>query len=186
MPVTLVTAPAEYPVSLQEAKDHLRVTVSDDDMMIYTLIKAAVDQVEEYTRRKLITQTWDFFIDSFMTNIYLPYGNLQSVTSVKYYDVNDSLQTLATTIYIVDTDSYKGKVTRVTDQSWPSIYDRPNPIEIRFVCGYGGASAVPESFKSAIKIKLEMLYGNLFPNEYEQLKNTYEALLSPYRIYEFC
>jgi len=180
MPRSLVTAGAN-PISLKEAKDHLRVNTNDDDLMIKNLITAATTQAENYTWRGLTTQTWDIFHDTF-SDYEIPFGQLQSVTTVKYYDSDDSLQTLASTVYDVDTNTDPGRITLAYGQSWPSVYNKPNAIEIRIICGY---AAAPEAIKSAVKINVEMLYGNLFDNEHLQLKRTYESLLSPYRLVSF-
>jgi len=186
MSQTLVTAPTAKPVTLSEVKKHLRVTASDDDKLINSLITAATELAEIYTWRRFITQTWDYFLNDFDYVNTLPYGKLQSVTSVKYYDSSNAQQTIANTVYDVVTDSDPGRVNLAYSQTWPYVYDRENAVEIRFVCGYGAASAVPEPIKSAIKIKIELLYGNLFPNERDQLEMTYESLLTPYRIMTFC
>jgi uncharacterized phiE125 gp8 family phage protein len=162
------------------------VTANDDDQLINKLIDAATLQAEIYTWRRFVTQTWDYFIDDFSDKNTIPYGELQSITSVKYYDSTNSQQTLSTSVYDTVTDSDPGVVNLSYSQTWPFVYDRQNAVEIRFVCGYGASSAVPESIKSAIKIKLELLYGNLFMNEREQLESTFKSLLDPYRIVEFC
>ena len=185
MEKTLVTAPTSKPISLSEAKLHLRVTENDDDKLINSLIAGATEQVEDYLWRKLVTQTWDVFYDCFEYTNDLPFGTLQSVALVKYYDTNDSLQTLATSVYQVNTDANTGQFVLVSNQTWPSIYSRVNPIEVRIICGYGAASAVPDSIKSAIKIKVELMYGNLFENERSQLMTAYESLLNQYRMRRF-
>ena len=58
MPSVLVTAPTEEPVSLAEAKLHLRVDYTNDDVLIGALITAARQHAENDTRRALVTQTW--------------------------------------------------------------------------------------------------------------------------------
>lgn len=180
MPTSLVTA-GTLPVSLTEAKNHLRVTGNDDDVLIDNLITSATTSAENDTWRRFTTQTYDVFYDNF-ANVEIPYGQLQSVTSVKYYDTDNVQQTLSSAVYDVDIVHDPGRVTLAYGQSWPSVYDRPNAIEIRFVCGY---STVPEDIKTAIKFKIEMLYGNLFDKEYDILDNAYTNLLTPYEIESF-
>ncbi len=65
MPSVLVTAPIEEPVSLAEAKLHLRVDYSNDDLLIAALITAARQHAENDTRRALVTQTWRQVLDQF-------------------------------------------------------------------------------------------------------------------------
>lgn len=58
MPLQLVTPPAGEPVSLAEAKQHLRVDGGDDDLLIGSLITAARQAAETKTGRQLITARW--------------------------------------------------------------------------------------------------------------------------------
>lgn len=57
----LVTAPTEAPVTLDEAKDHLRVTHSNEDALILGLIAAATGQLDGWRGqlgRAIMPQTW--------------------------------------------------------------------------------------------------------------------------------
>jgi hypothetical protein len=65
MPIQVTSAPAVEPVSLAEAKAHLRVDVSDDDALITALIIAARQHAETITRRALVTQSWKGVFDQF-------------------------------------------------------------------------------------------------------------------------
>lgn len=65
MPVRLITAPALEPVTLQEAKNQLRLETADDDVLVAALVKAARERVEEDTSRGLVTQTWELVQNSF-------------------------------------------------------------------------------------------------------------------------
>jgi len=61
----LITPPALEPISLADAKTHLRVDLTEDDTLISALISATRDYVERYCRRGLLTQTWLLAIDHF-------------------------------------------------------------------------------------------------------------------------
>ena len=63
MPSILTTPPLAEPLALADAKAHLRVTSSDEDAMISTLIIAARRHVEQATGLALITQGWSVFLD---------------------------------------------------------------------------------------------------------------------------
>lgn len=65
MPSVLLTAPAAEPVSVAEAKLHLRVDGTADDVLIGALITAARQHAENDTRRALVTQTWMTVLDRF-------------------------------------------------------------------------------------------------------------------------
>lgn len=61
----LVTAPAlSSPVTLDEAKNHLRVNVADDDALIQSHLEAATERVELETGRQLLTARRELWLDS--------------------------------------------------------------------------------------------------------------------------
>ena len=65
MAVKLVTPPSVEPVSLAEAKAHLRVDVADDDLLIANLITAARMQAENLCRRVFVTQQFALYLYAF-------------------------------------------------------------------------------------------------------------------------
>jgi uncharacterized phiE125 gp8 family phage protein len=127
------------------------------------IIKSARRKVEDDTRRQLLTATWDAFLDEWPDKDYieLPYGNLQSVTSVKYKDTDGTETTMTvTTEYLVETNGDKrGRIVLPYGCSWPSGSLYPsNPISIRFVCGWTSAASIPEDIIAAVLFKGEKEY----------------------------
>lgn len=152
-----VVRPILEPVSLAELKLHLRIDHSDEDELLKALLLTARERVEDFTARALLSQTWDICLNDWPDEdfIELPYGNLQSVTSVKYKDSDGTETTLVvTTDYLVETNKEnRGRIVLPYGESWPSDTLYPsNPITIRFVCGWTKASDVPYSIKAAIKL----------------------------------
>lgn len=149
MALKLITAPAAEPVTIPEAKDHLRVDGSSDDVYIASLITLARKVVEQESLHCLITQTWDLFLNAFpgSSQIMLPLPPLQSVISVNYTPDGGSETEFAVANYIVDTNSNPGRIYLKTTTgggtgSWPSNVLVPiNGVRIRFVCGFGAATA---------------------------------------------
>ncbi len=189
----LVTAPSVEPLTLTEAKLYLRVDQSTEDNLISGMVVAARQWVETYTRRALVTQTWDFRYEAFMDTrqpLILPKAPLQSVTSITYLDEDGVSQTLASSNYSVRTLSGatagRGYIELNDDVSLPSLYtDALAPVTVRAVCGYGAAAAVPDGIKMAIYLML----GDLYEQRQETMmsvssktKTTIERLLGPYRL----
>jgi uncharacterized phiE125 gp8 family phage protein len=159
MGLTLKVAPAAEPVTLAEAKLHCKVDGTEDDALITALIVAARQQAEHRTGRALITQQWEQTLDSFPEDsVDLPKPNLVSVQSVTYLDADGVRQTLAGTEYQVVTDELVGRLLPAYGKSWPSCRVQPGSVAINYTCGYGNASAVPESIKSWIKMAVGTLY----------------------------
>lgn len=190
MGLTLVTAPASEPLTTAEAKSHLRVDITDDDTLIDAYVKAARQYVEEDMGRALITQTWDYTLDEFPADgsaIQIPRPPLQSVTSVTYVDSAGATQTLSSANYIVNTGKRNGEITLAYGQTWPATREQANAVTIRFVAGYGAASAVPETIKTAVRLTLGDLYGNRegsIVGATHIVNPAVAALLGPYRLVE--
>jgi len=188
---SLYEAPSEEPITLAEAKMHLAIdtspaTAHPDDDLVESMIKAARRWCENFQNRAYITQTLDLYLDRFpsKSEIRLPKPPLQSVTSLQYKDTAGTLQTFDSAYYIVDTVSEPGRIVLAYGQSWPSTYDEIQAVQIRFVCGYGLAAAVPEDIKHAILLKIADLYehrgdGVADPN----INTAIESLLWPERIF---
>lgn len=156
-------APATEPLSLADAKLHLRVVSDDDDDLITALIQGAREYVETFLRRQLVTATWAMTLDEFPDSdgdITLPLPPLASVTSIAYVDGDGDDQTLDSANYTVHTNCEPGKITLAYGESWPSTRDQPDAVTVTFVAGYGAAAAVPAGIVAAIKLVLGDLYEN--------------------------
>lgn len=155
------SAPASEPVSLAEVKSFLRLTGSDEDSILELLVKASREYAEVFTGRQCITSTWDYSIDEICgTEILLPRSPLQSITSFKYYDTANALQTLSVTEYVVDNSQCPPKITEADGYYWPTTMDRANAVVIRGVYGYTAASLVPASLRLAILQLVAHFYEN--------------------------
>ncbi len=74
MPVQLITAPTSEPVSLLEAKSHLRLEHGLDDLYVASLIASAREYTEQVCWRGLVTQTWELVLESFAGSDTLELG----------------------------------------------------------------------------------------------------------------
>ncbi len=181
-PLTLVTAPSGLVVPLTEAKLNLRVDsdLTVEDGLIRSKILAAQKFCENEfgARRQFLSATYEVSLRSWWgCPIQLPSPPLRSVTSIKYYDADDVLTTLATSYYEVKTPiRQRGTVELAADQTWPAFNSsRRLPITIRFVAGYGTAADVPETIKEAIHLVVGWLYQNREPTALEM--SAVESLL---------
>lgn len=152
---TLTTPPAIEPFTVGQAKAQIRSVQDQEDDLIRSYIRAATQAAENWLGRGLLTQTWTLAISDFLDIIPLPMAApLQSVTSVKYYDVDGNQQMLSATIYTVDTTSRPGRVALAANQTWPAIQSlrKVNRIEIAYVVGYTTSEAIPEDIKQGMRL----------------------------------
>lgn len=157
----VAVAPAEEPITLTEAKLHLRVTGTAEDTLITSLIQAARERCEDVTMRSLVTRTYDAYLDCWPEcgSVMLPYPPAASIVSVKYTDSTGTQGTMDSLDYYLAVA--RGQLVLGYGKSWPTAVLQPKEaIVIRYTAGYGAASAVPAWAKHAMKLLIGHWYMN--------------------------
>jgi len=143
MTASIVTRPAVPLMTLADAKEHLRITGTDEDGYVGGLVsdvEGYLDAEHGVLGRAFITQTWDEAIDGFPeSRIDLPFAPVQSITSITYYDTANAAQTLAASNYSLVSANDQAFIQKASAGTWPETYDRPDAVTVRYVCGYGDA-----------------------------------------------
>ena len=156
----VITPASTYPVSLTEAKLHLKVDITTDDTLITNLIVAATQVSEEYTNRFFIDTVVNQTCSDFKELSELFKSKVSAVTYVKYYDSDNAQQVWASSNYVVNKEYEPCQINLVVDGSFPNIADRIDAVECRYTVGYGTASDVPDVIKQAILLTLGNWYEN--------------------------
>ena len=185
----LVTAPVDEPVSLAEARLHLRVDGTAEDTHISDCIAAARRWCESQCRRAFVTQTWRYWLDGFPNGaacttafidptrayayddpraILLPINPVASITNVKYVDTAGVLQTLvADTDYEADLVDDPARVLPAYGKDWPAARTKVNAVQVQFVAGVAAASVDPRAKQGVL-----FLVGHFFENREAVLTGT--------------
>lgn len=183
MSLSQVTPPIGEPLTLDEVKAHLRVSTPDDDLYITSLIPVVRMRCEAATRRTLLTQTWDVFLDTWPIwdgyhggridpspvhlpaggFVYLPKAPLQTVSFVQFTALDGSTQTWDPSNYLVDAPKgdrcARGRLSLGWVKIWPITRPTANAIQIRIVTGYGDAEAsVPAILRQGMLLDAGTLY----------------------------
>jgi uncharacterized phiE125 gp8 family phage protein len=166
--LTRQTSPAVEPVTVAEAKAHLRVDVSDDDTYIGTLITAAREWCEQYLDRTLVNTQWVMRFDSFppdgTQDIELPrppmsLAGTTTAVSLTFTSETGGTQAYSTASFRVDRNSTPGAVKTLYGQTWPPHLMDDNAVSVTWWAGYGSAgSSVPAAVRHAILMVVGILY----------------------------
>lgn len=151
---TITTPAAAEPVSLAEAKAHVRVDHSDDDTLLGVVIAAARAHIEKYCGQRFAGQTLTAKCDDFADFARLEDGPINSITSVVYLDENGDSQTLSTDVYELRVDGIEAAIVLKYNQTWPVIR---LGSQITVVMAAGHASA-PADVKAAMLLLIGHLY----------------------------
>lgn len=132
----------------------LTATTVEDDLL-NAIITASRELVEDMTSRALLTQTWDYCLDSFPGKDYikLPFGNLQSVTSVKYTDSDGTETNLTKTLTaFAASDVTPATKTKVTSAAHG--FDDGDTVIIFGTTSYDGAWVVSNAGTNTFDITM--------------------------------
>ena len=162
------TQPAVEPVTLAEAKAHLRVDTADDDTYITGLVRAAREWVEQYLDRTLVHTQWVMRFDKFppdgTLDIELPRppmvaSGTATAVALTYTYENGDTATYSTASFRVDRASTPGAVKTNYGQTWPPHRQDDNAISVTWWAGYGpSGSDVPQGVKNAMLLYVHELY----------------------------
>lgn len=181
MRLKLKTAPAVEPITLDEAKLHLKVDGADDNALISALITTARQLAERETGRAFITQTWEMYMDAAPLEIEIPKPPLQATgLSIRVVDDLGAETVVSDTLYDVDaSENSLGRVRLKSSCSWPYHRGFASFI-VEFKGGYGdAATAVPEALKQGVLQLVAHLYEN---RGAEEIPKGIKALFWPFKI----
>lgn len=188
MATTLLSGPTVEPVSLAEAKLHLRVDTNAEDTLIQSLIMASRLHIEAALDLALITQTWREHRDAWPRSrtINLQLRPVQSVTAVRILTDDDEGHSLDPDVFILDGAANPARLVWRGTGIAPAPNIAANGIEIDFVAGYGDKpSDVPQPIRQALLLLTAHWYENREPVEIGAaatvIPGTISELLSPYR-----
>ena len=196
MALFATSSPAFAALDLATAKEHLAVLHSDHDTMITNLVAYATDTISneasiaitQHNRRLTLRQFPPY-------KIVLPRPPVQSITSVKYFDSTNTLQTWATDQWTSDlyADSpwvpskLPTEICPVFGVVWPQVYERLDAVQVDYVVGYKAAADIPGRLLQAIKLVVGDYYEHREETVMGQAPQTLGAvmrLITDYRVHD--
>lgn len=190
MSAALLAPPALEPVSLAEAKAHLRLPPEPgvEDDLIGALIAAARLHVERATKLMLITQSWRLYLDAWPEGgvLTLRLNPLIAVDAVTVYGRDGSPETLPAAAYTVDAASRPARIALAAPGGFAPGRTM-NGIEIDVSAGFGPSSLdVPQPLRLAVVMLATRWYeardGGFIDNVPGDIADAFEALIAPFRV----
>jgi uncharacterized phiE125 gp8 family phage protein len=160
MPLVLTSGPAAEPVTVAEAKAHLRVDGSAEDALIASLILTSRLHIETAMGLALITQGWRLELDAWppARAVEVPIRPLQTVGEIRVLDRDGAATVVPAASYLVVTSSTPPRIVPV-DTGWPAPGRPAAAIEIDVTAGFGSAPGdVPAPIRQALLLLLAHWY----------------------------
>ena len=181
-------APDALPLSLEEAKEHCRISGPDHDATIQALIGAAVSHMDGYNGvlgKCLMLQEWQQEFDRWQ-DFPLCLGPVRDLVSIDYLDGSGQAQSVDLSAVRIERRVLGTMAALKGGYSWPGDADFDEGlITVKWSAGYASAADVPPAIKHALKL----LIGHWFENREAVIVGTTNAslqmavdnLIAPYR-----
>lgn len=188
MSLVMTSGPALEPVTLAEAKAHLRVDGTAEDALIQSLIITSRLHIEAALGLALVTQSWVYLLDRWPRSgrLTLPIRPVAAIAQIRVWDEAGSAQTLAPGDFLLDGHGVPPRLVPVDAALLQAPTREMNGIEIAFTAGFGpAASDVPATIRHALLLLVAHWYEHREPVEIGAGASAVPAmvseLLGPYR-----
>ena len=178
---TVITEPATEPITIHEAKRQVELASSDTnhDTALLLIIQQAREQWEHDTQEFFITRTMRLTLNV-LDEMQFPHRPVTAMSSIKYYDLNNTQQTLSSAVYQLD--SVNSRLRLAYNQTWPVYIDRWDSIEINYTLGtHTDSTTVPAAAKQAMLLLVGYYFsGNRGDDDRPNDMRAYESLVRKY------
>lgn len=207
-----VTYPASAPITLAQAKAHLRIDSDDEDDFVQTLIDVATQIFDGTGKARdgilgcaMMTQTWMLETQQWVFpfrrkwprlasdyRIWIEHGPVQAVETIQVY-AGDVLVDWPSDQWRVGYEDTRAFITTAPNCSWPTFDFREDAFQVSFTTGYGDN---PTDVPAALRSAMLLMIGHLFENRQSvivsasravaiEVPQTIETLIAPYKVQEF-
>ncbi|MFW2541528.1 head-tail connector protein [Primorskyibacter sp. 2E107] len=145
-------------VDLDDAKKHLRLLEDDFDTQVAAAVRSASAQLDVDTDGfgglgfPIVSQAWSAKGSGFTDQVLrLPFPRVSAITEIRYTDPDGAAQVVPSSDYLLTRDGRGAVVVLLSGKSWPSVIDRPDAVDLRFVAGFADVASVPDDIVEAAK-----------------------------------
>lgn len=159
-------------VSLDDVKDYIKATGTDDDSLIQSLISTTVEDGENFTNRQFGEATYELLLETICDGFKLPKNPIQSIEKIELLDSEGNYNVVASSKYYLYQELGIG---RIKLKETLDFIDHKRAVKITFKCGY---TTVPETIQTWIKYKVMCL----FDGKEENINKYVDNMIAKYRI----
>lgn len=159
----IFTQTGAEPVALADAKNYLRIDQSSDDSLVTALVQSARSTAEKYINKIIVQKTVTMTMDMLPGGIgfKLPYGPVQSLSSITLTDNTGTTTTWDSSNYTLDISGQRVIYSAIA--VFPTSYNVASSVVVTYVAGYGLATditTIPGGIVQAIRHLVAATYEN--------------------------
>ncbi|MGE7371039.1 head-tail connector protein [Neorhizobium sp. NPDC001467] len=158
MTYILTTPPTAEPITLAEAKAHLRLDGDEEDALVASLVATARQHLERETGLCLLAQNWRLCLDAWPRDgiVKIARYPLRAIEAVTVYDHAGMPAEVSLNAHLLDGEA---RPARLWLRDPPAPGQAMNGIEITFAAGFGEAGTdVPDVLKRALLVHVAHMF----------------------------
>lgn len=176
--------PVAEPLTLAEAKAHLKIDGAEEDGLIGQLITVARNHLEAETGLCLIIRPMRLYLDRWPKTeiVEIARGPVREIEAVTVYDADGTPDTVSLADHLLDGEA---RPARFWLRNPPLPGQAINGIEIDFTAGFGETGTdMPDTLKRAMLMHVALMHAwrGVVPLEHQPaaIPNGYERLIAPF------
>jgi len=166
----VATPATALPLTVAEAKAHLRIEQDAEDPKLEEAIEVAVDEIASpngWLGRSIMPQTLRLTLDAYPPRVlYLPGPPVTEVKTIKVREDDDTFTTIYDADAPTDTINLQSDLTAVPPYIWPDddigwpgdIKYGPDSMQVEYIAGYATADDVPKVIQRWLLMRVGELY----------------------------
>jgi len=187
MALVMTSGPATEPVTVAEAKAHLRIDTDAEDVLVASLTLTSRLHIEAGLGLALVRQGWRLLLDRWPKDgtVAVPLRPLMTVDAIRVRAADGTPQAVAADRYVVDAASEVARIVPM-GATWPATGRAAHGIEIDFTAGFGASAGdVPGPIRQAVLLLTAHWYEHRDPIEIGSdetvIPRAVSELLAPWR-----
>ena len=156
--IFIIDPPHDRAVTLEEARQQLRLDARDEDLLLGSKLDAAQAELEQQTGLKLCEQTLEFHIENWENDIIVPVRPC-TVIQILYTAANGNTAALPEGDYVARRRNGFTRIRPAWGKPWPEL-GPDGLIQISLSAGFADTAPDLQIARAAILVKVASLFEN--------------------------
>lgn len=156
--IVTIEPPQDRAVTLEEARQQLRLDGHDEDLLLGAKLDAAQAELEQQTGLKLCEQTLELQLESWSQEITVPVRPC-TVAEIRYTAASGAVVTLPEADYVVRRRHGFTRIRPASGKSWPVLAE-DGLIQITLPAGFADTDPDLQIARAAILVKVASMFEN--------------------------